>query len=79
MLIKNGNLVWDGWKTFWEKKKMLVTSIFSFSHNVCKKLLSQGCLKSGFCGKELTLYHTIPTFNDPREEGLEKKGHCNNI
>ena len=26
-----------------EKEKMLITSIFSFSHNVFKWLLSQGC------------------------------------
>ena len=35
-------------KTLWEKEKMLVTSIFSFSHNVLKSLLL-----SGLCGKEL--------------------------
>ena len=34
---------------------MLVTSIFFFSHNVFKRLLSQDRLKSGLCGKELTL------------------------
>ena len=33
---------------------MLVTSIFSFSHNVFKKLLIQGPLKSWLCGKGLT-------------------------
>ena len=27
------------WKTLWEKEKMLVTSIFSFSHSVFKRLL----------------------------------------
>ena len=32
---------------------MLVTSIFSFSHNVFKSLPFQGCLKSGLCGKGL--------------------------
>ena len=32
-----------GRKTLWEKEKMLVTSIFSFSHNVFKRLLSKGC------------------------------------
>ena len=32
---------------------MLVTSIFSFFHNVFKKLLSQGHQKSGLYGKEL--------------------------
>ena len=29
-------------KTMWEKEKMLVTSIFSFSHNVGKSLSPQG-------------------------------------
>ena len=32
---------------------MLVTSIFSFSHNVFKRTPIQGRLKSGLCGKEL--------------------------
>ena len=40
-------------KTSWEKEKMLVTSIFSFSHNVFKSLLLRGCKKSGLCGKVL--------------------------
>ena len=35
-------LYWIGSETLWEKEKMLVTSIFSFSHNVFKKLLFQG-------------------------------------
>ena len=35
---------------------MLVTSIFSVSHNVFKRLLLQGCQKSGLCGKELNNY-----------------------
>ena len=37
------------------KGEMLVTSIFSFSHNVFKRLLSKGVKKSGLCGKEFTL------------------------
>ena len=41
---------------------MLVTSIFSFSHNVFKSLLFQGHSKSGSCGKELTLSQTSPGF-----------------
>ena len=32
---------------------MLVTSIFSFSHNVFNRLLSKRCEKSGLCGKGL--------------------------
>ena len=38
----------------WEKEKMLVTSIFSFSHNVFKSLLLQGPKKSELCGKEVS-------------------------
>ena len=34
--------------------------LFSFSHQVFK-----GFFPEGLCGKSLTLYHTIPTFNDP--------------
>ena len=43
-----------------EKEKMLET-IFSFPHNVFKRLLSQSCL---------TLYHIIPTFKDPEKEAI---------
>ena len=32
---------------------MLITSIFSFLHNVFKSLLCQGHLDSGLCGKNL--------------------------
>ena len=42
---------------------MLVTSIFYFSHNVLKRILSQDPFKSGLCGKDLTLYHTIPNYH----------------
>ena len=44
-----------GWKTLWEKKKMLVTSIFFFSHNVFKSLFPPAHQKSSLCGKRLTL------------------------
>ena len=40
-----------------EKGENAVTSIFSFSHNVFKRLLSQGRLKSGLCGKELSKHY----------------------
>ena len=42
-------------KNLCEKEKMLVTSIFSFSHNVFIRLLTQGCYKSRHCGKGLSL------------------------
>ena len=39
-------LLCDGVETLWEKKKMLTASIFSFSHILFKRLLSQGCIKA---------------------------------
>ena len=39
----------------WEKEKMLVTRVYSFSHSVFLGLLLRGHLKSGLCGKELSL------------------------
>ena len=36
-------------KALWEKKKMLVASSFSLTHNVFKCLLIQGCSKSWDC------------------------------
>ena len=41
---------------------MLVTSIFSFSHNIFKRLLSRGRQKSELCGKELNLVCTFCIF-----------------
>ena len=38
----------------WEKKKMMVTSIFSFSHNVLKKPFPPVRQKSSLCGNGLT-------------------------
>ena len=70
-----------------KKEKMLETSIFTYSHNVfypsCFKLhiyfVIRKCFqldqsKSLLFGTEVTLYHTIPTFNDP-EKGASSK-HC---
>ena len=41
------------WKTLWEKEKLLVTSNFSFSHSVFKRLVSQGRQKVSLCGNGL--------------------------
>ena len=43
----------NGWKTLWEKEKLLVTSNFSFSHSVFKRLVSQGRQKVSLCGNGL--------------------------
>ena len=40
-------------KTLWEKEKLLVTSNFSFSHSVFKRLVSQGRQKVSLCGNGL--------------------------
>ena len=55
----------NGWKTLWEKEKLLVMSNFSFSHSVFKRLVSQGRQKVSLCWNGLTLYRIVPTFNDP--------------
>ena len=41
-------------KTLWEKEKLLVTSNFSFSHSVFKRLVSLGRQKVSLCGNGLT-------------------------
>ena len=38
----------------WVKEKLMVTSNFSFSHNVFKRLVLQTCKNQGFLGKGLT-------------------------
>ena len=37
------SLIFDRKKTLWDKEKMLVTIISSFTHNVFKQLLTQVC------------------------------------
>ena len=50
-------------QTFFEKQKMLVTGVFSFSNNVFKRLLPQGCWKMDLCVKRLRAmwYFTLLT------------------
>ena len=43
----------NGSKTLWEKEKLLVTSNFSFSHSVFKRLVMQICENQGLFGKGL--------------------------
>ena len=49
-------LFWKELKTLWEKEKMLVTSIFSFSYDVFKRHFPVDHKKSGLCGKGLSNY-----------------------
>ena len=41
-------------ETLWEKEKLLVTSNFSFSHSVFRRLVSQGRQKVSLCWNGLT-------------------------
>ena len=50
-------------KTLQEKEKLLVTSNFSFSHNIFKRLVLQTCKNQGLFGKGLmTLEETFKSF-----------------
>ena len=57
----------------WEKEKLLITSNFSFSQSVFKKLVSQGRQKVSLCGNGLTgkviswrsVIHVFPGFLTP--------------
>ena len=46
-------------KTLWEKGKLLVTSNYSFSHGVCKRLVLQTRKNQGLFGKGLNTYPLI--------------------
>ena len=89
---ENGDTdIWLSRKHCGKKRKSLVTSNFSFSHNVFKsslvlmhqneylwsERLRDHCSDTTPHHKQfisLTLYHchTIPTFNDPKEDVFEK-------
>ena len=43
----------NGYKTLWEKEKLVVTSNFSFSHSVFERLVFQGRQKVSLCGNGL--------------------------
>ena len=55
-----------GYKTLWEKEKLLVTSNFSFSRSVFKRLVLQTRKNQGLFGKGLTNYHTMLHFEAPK-------------
>ena len=55
----------NGLKTLWEKEKLLVTSNFSFSHSVFKRLVSQGRQKVSLCGNGLKRIRIYPLPHHP--------------
>ena len=66
-----------GLKTLWEKEKLLVTSNFSFSHSVFKRLVLQTRKNQGLFGKELIkfffcIFHTLL---NPSLQGYHKTGY----
>ena len=69
-----------GWKTLWEKEKLLVTSNFSFSHSVSKRFVIHTCKNQGLFGKGLTPYYTIPHFDALKiyscGKHCEKRRYC---
>ena len=50
---ENGRMFSKQVETLWEKEKLLVTSNFSFSHGVFKRLVLQTCKNQGLFGKGL--------------------------
>ena len=49
----------EGWKHCGKKEKLLVTSNFSFSHSVFKRLVLQTCKNQGLFGKGLIEQKTL--------------------
>ena len=54
----------NDFKTLWAKEKLLVTSNFSFSHSVFKRLVSQGRQKVSLCGNGLILVNYFADHKD---------------
>ena len=51
-----------GLKTFWEKEELLVTSNFSFSHNVFYSYISLVCQNVALCGNGI-IQQWLPTID----------------
>ena len=64
-----------GWKTLWEKGKLLVASNFSFSRCVFKRVLLQTRKNKGLFGKGLTdIHNKIIDYSN-----FKSMGECNII
>ena len=69
----------NGYISLWQKRKLLVSSNFSFSYSFskdmdCRHVKTRACFGKELKGlfSSLTLYHTVPTFNDPIGRKLMK-------
>ena len=65
-------------ETLWEMEKLLVTSNFSFSHSVFKRLVLQTHKNQGWFGKGLTHSHTMSPFDDPGKQAFANSGKRRN-
>ena len=62
------------YKTLWEKEKLLVTSNFSFSHSVFKRLAVQTSKNQGVFGKELNGFQWDGFADRTTDRALEGAG-----
>ena len=60
-LTKMAESYLNGLKTLWENGKLLITSNFSFSHSVFKRLVSQGRQKVSLSGNGLITIQSLKT------------------
>ena len=59
----------NGYETQWEKEKLLITSNFSFSHSVFKRLVLQTRKNQGLFGKGLRFINDNSK-NDKQGKGI---------
>ena len=59
-------------KHCWKRRNCSLRTISPFPTVFSKRLVLQTSKNQGLFGKGLTLYHTIPTLNDPEKEGFWK-------
>ena len=69
----------NGWKTLWEKKKLLVTSNFIFSHSVFKRLVLQTRKNQGLFGKGIALYQTTKFWSPLNSAYADSKPNIPNM
>ena len=73
-LMKIPEISLNGQKTLWVKEKLLITSNFSISHSVFKRLVSQGRQKVSLCGNRL-----IICLEHGGTQILQSHHHCHSI
>ena len=64
------------YKTQSEKEKLLISSNYSFSQGVFKRLVLQTRKNQGLFGKGLSVYHKILCLSNPREVTIFNSTGC---